>query len=455
MFARIELWLVLLLSIVFACLTIWFSSVVLRASSAGPSKSQLDSVALNIAEVPVNFQNLLKTGIDFLDDGRPVQSSPWLLKGGAEINYPANLNIDDESFADNGYLLVSAYSDDARANIVYIFDLSTQKILHQWVPLPEAVVAASSELSDQQLNGTLSSHETRQGFRAQAPLVLDGGSIVVSSGEGSLAQFDACSRVEWVNPRHWHHSIEKFDDGLIVPVISLGSSDDDSSISPFRNDGYAILSADGKIISELSILDILYDNDLGHFVLGRNIKRDSIHLNDAEVITVSDEFVQAGDIMLSSRHLSAVFLYRPSTNEIVWYKSGPWMAQHDIDYLGNGLFSLFGNDHAIINNFFPRQHSTIYHFNIVNGEVTRPYDVVFSEQRIAATSQGLHRILNNGDAFVEDSNSGVLWRMSEQGVRWRYVHRTAGGIGAMHWSRYFHRDELNLDWIEDLSCPTN
>ena len=246
MFAKVELWLVLFLSISFICLTVWFSSLVLRASSAGPSKSQLEFVALNIAEIPRNLKNLLKTGIDFIDGGRPVQSSPQLLEG----DYATNLNIDDGSFADDGYLLVSAYSDEEQANIVYIFDLSTQKTLHQWLPLPEAVVAASPELSDQQLNGTLSLYETRMGYRAQAPLMLDGGSIVVTSGEGSLAQFDACSRVEWVNPRHWHHSIEKFGDGLIVPVISLESKDD-PSINSFRNDGYAILSADGNILSSI------------------------------------------------------------------------------------------------------------------------------------------------------------------------------------------------------------
>ena len=168
--------------------------------------------------------------------------------------------------------------------------------------------------------------------------------------------------------------------------------------------------------SLVSILDILYENDLEHIVLGRNITSDSIHLNDAEVVTVSDGFVQAGDIMLSSRHLSAVFLYRPSTKEIVWYKSGPWMAQHDIDYLGNGLFSLFGNDNSIMADppFFPRQHSTVYHFDIGSGEVSKLM-LVFSEQGIAAATQGLHRILNNGDAFVEDSNKGILWRMSEKG----------------------------------------
>lgn len=450
MFASVELWLVVLFAIVFACLTVWFGSVVLRASSAGSSKSPLEHIALKVAEVPNNLSTLLKTGIEFSDGRLPVQRSTQILDG----EYAINLNIDDESFVDDGYLLVSAYSGEAGANIVYIFDLGTRTILHQWTPLPEAVVAASSELSDQQLNGTLSKYETRRAYRAQAPLLLDGGSLVVTSGEGSLAQFNPCSQVEWVNPRHWHHSIERFGDGLIVPIISLGS-DDDPKLRPFRNDGYAILTAHGKIIAEESILDIMYDNDLEHIVLGRNITRDSIHLNDAEVIDVTDDFVQAGDIMLSSRHLSAVFLYRPSTNKIVWYKSGPWMAQHDIDYLGKGIFSIFGNDNAIMSNFFPREHSTIYHFNMSSGEVTKPYDAVFSEQGIAAGAQGSHRILNNGDAFVENSNKGELWRMSEQEVRWKYVHRTAGGIGALHWSRYFQRDELNLDWIKDLSCPTS
>ena len=38
---------------------------------------------------------------------------------------------------------------------------------------------------------------------------------------------------------------------------------------------------------------------------------DRIHLNDVEVINYSDEYVKEGDLILSSKHLSSVFLYFP------------------------------------------------------------------------------------------------------------------------------------------------
>ena len=61
---------------------------------------------------------------------------------------------------------------------------------------------------------------------------------------------------------------------------------------------------------------------------------------------IDDKYVKKGDIAFSSRHLSTVFLYRPD-EKIIWLKSGPWLAQHDIDYLGEGIFSIYGNNNYL------------------------------------------------------------------------------------------------------------
>ncbi|MCH8857610.1 MAG: hypothetical protein IIA03_15585, partial [Proteobacteria bacterium] len=50
------------------------------------------------------------------------------------------------------------------------------------------------------------------------------------------------------------------------------------------------------------------------------------------------------DVVLSARNISTVFLFRPSTGKIVWLKTGPWLNQHDVDYHGNGNYTIFGND---------------------------------------------------------------------------------------------------------------
>ena len=49
--------------------------------------------------------------------------------------------------------------------------------------------------------------------------------------------------------------------------------------------------------------------------------------------------------------LSAVFLYRPSSQKIIWLKNGPWLKQHDVDYMGEGIFTIFDNGTIDDNNF--------------------------------------------------------------------------------------------------------
>ena len=50
-----------------------------------------------------------------------------------------------------------------------------------------------------------------------------------------------------------------------------------------------------------------------------------------------------GDLFLSLRNVSAVLLYRPSTDQIVWMKRGPWIGQHDVDILDDHRIGIYDN----------------------------------------------------------------------------------------------------------------
>src|SRR5690606_40126395 len=49
-------------------------------------------------------------------------------------------------------------------------------------------------------------------------------------------------------------------------------------------------------------------------------------------------------LFLSFRHMSMIMLYRPATDEIVWKKQGPWLAQHDVDILDATRIGVFNNN---------------------------------------------------------------------------------------------------------------
>ena len=71
---------------------------------------------------------------------------------------------------------------------------------------------------------------------------------------------------------------------------------------------------------------------------------DPLHINDIEIARESNGFWERGDLVFSARAPDLVFIFRPSTGKVVWQKRGPWLRQHDPDFLEDGRISVFGND---------------------------------------------------------------------------------------------------------------
>ena len=53
-------------------------------------------------------------------------------------------------------------------------------------------------------------------------------------------------------------------------------------------------------------------------------ERDLFHLNSIYPIKENDNF-RKNDLVVSLRNLSTILVYRQSTNQIVWMKTGPWI----------------------------------------------------------------------------------------------------------------------------------
>jgi len=103
------------------------------------------------------------------------------------------------------------------------------------------------------------------------------------------------------------------------------------------------------------------------------------------------------------------------------------------------------NNHIIVGG-----QNEVFIFDPRSQIITTPYHKVFSEAQIKTETEGRLRILNNGDAFVEEQNFGRILRTSNDGVRWTYVNRMQdGSVGFLHWSRYFYRSEIE-EFLESL-----
>jgi len=156
-------------------------------------------------------------------------------------------------------------------------------------------------------------------------------------------------------------------------------------------------------------------------------------------------------VVLSIRNLSTVALVVPESGTIEWLQTGPWLNQHDVNDLGDGRFSIFGNDSVRpTGKILENGYSEIYVFTPAGKRVEMPYTKAMTAAGVRALTEGLVTVLDNGDAFVEESTRDRLLRISREGVRWEYVSpAVVGTTGALHWSRHLPRPSVDLRRIKE------
>lgn len=352
----------------------------------------------------------------------------------------------DPGFKDEGFLLISRYSKAHKQTVVELFDIANQRVMHTWVPDLEAIFKAAP--------GFTSGINTRVAYRSQNPLLMPNGDIVTGSGEGPLVRLDLCGKPVWAIDRHFHHSLEQDASGNIV-AASMTSRNELIPGVKVRDDGIAIISPEGEVIREYSLSQIFLDNDLDTLLFGVGVfEEDRFHLNDVQPLRGKSA---SDGLLLSMRNLSTVALFKPETGKIEWLKTGPWLNQHDAEDLGNGWVSIFGNQFIRgPEKFHHEDRSEIFFYQPRTGRIKTPFRQIFADEKIRTAYEGRAQILDNGDAFVEETLRFRLIRMSEQKLRWVYVNNvTAKTGGALHWSRYLPRSSLGPELVRnlgDLKC---
>ena len=359
------------------------------------------------------------------------------------------LKINDENFEDNGFILFSGYSENEGSSITQIYSLQEKKIIHKWIPPILDIHNVTPK--------HVSEYNLIKNYRMQHPLLTEKGDLIFGRGEGPIAKIDSCSDLIWAIDRHFHHSIEYYKNNIVsVPIIILNNN---KLNFPILDHGFALVDiSSGKIIREYSIIDILIENQYIGLLFGvGEFEYDRIHLNDAEIIKKSDNYFLEGDVMLSSKHLSTVFVFRPSTNKVIWLKTGPWLNQHDIDYQGNGIFTIYGNDtfrYGLVDSYDVFYSSNnIYKYNFPKNTIDKIFSNYMTD--ITTPTQGLHQILNNGDVFVEETDNFKIHRFGKTQKRWQFVNLIDDNkIGSIHWSRYL-TDKTNMKWLKESKCDFN
>ncbi len=213
-------------------------------------------------------------------------------------------------------------------------------------------------------------------------------------------------------------------------------------------DYVTVLSEDGEEKASYSILEMLEDSPYSFVLPTVNHLRepealDILHANSIQVFDGSaagrsPELFREGNILLSLRNVSLVFIYDPGRNEIVWGWGPTNIAfQHKARLLENGRVTIFNNG---------MEESSVVEIDPLSGEMAWEYRGR-GEDRFFTRLLGSAQRLPNGNTLVVDSESGTVFEVTpERKIVWRFVNpaETDGAIAVipeMHRypPDYFHR----------------
>ena len=432
LFRKVALWVVALLAILGATGMVIFGNIAIHTYKGGTRAGRLGDGILFLSNLPELYRRLTNT-----DTYLRVKPDPFPGEGGYSFSYGAGTR------PDAGYLLLSRYDGDDRRSYVEFWDLNAQEMLHRWAPpIDEINAAAKLVTNDLDLVVDKSLHR----MLIRHPAVTAEGDILIKS-RTPFTRVSMCNEVIWSNDESvFHHAVEVDDEGYFW-VASRIEPTEIAYVNreTFLDDAITRVSPEGEIVDQISVAQILIDNDMDRYVYGRSVYMDNpIHLNDIQPVTRSGPHWQKGDLFLSLRSHSLILLYRPSTNEIVWYREGPWTHQHDVDILDDHRISIFDNN-AIKTWAADRVkgHSSILILDFDTGQITSPWDAVLAELSFQTASEGLHRIRENGNLFAEEQNRGRLLELDDDGsVVWTYVNRADdGNVYRVGWSRFLEPEE--------------
>jgi len=407
----------------------------------------LGEVVLRIAEFPSLTMHVfkeLKEGTNLLLPNRFTELDGFRKSG----------VIPQGAKDDPGFLLLSTYDKHTNQSLVKLVKISADQALHEWIP--EIRELAKLDNYERPFNKPVQ----QSSFRMNHPLILEDGGLIFQN-ESSLYKIDACSKVKWFIKGTFHHSNEMDADGNIwVPGVMNPSSYD--GFLSHRDDSIVKISPQGQVLYEKSVARMLEENGY-RGLLGIGFGEDPIHLNDIQPALSDSDFWKKGDLLISIRNRNTVFLFHPETEKITWLRTGPWMAQHDGDFISDHEISVYGNDVISNPRFKGNQggiklmdgYNNVYIYDFRTDSMSLPYLEIMKAMDVRTPAEGLATILENGDVFIEESNHGRLLMLSREKAKWEFTNKINDKwVGIVSWSRYLTAEQLGekISVLQNTQC---
>jgi hypothetical protein len=375
------------------------------------------------------------------------QTKPQLVLTNSQLKN--GFNYLEKSIDPTGYLLVSGWNDSLNQSLVKLLRIKDGKLMHQWLVDISKLNENFNKLQTYGKQNDLSNLTTS----LQHPFLGADGSLIF--GAGGRYKVDRNGKILWSFTDRCHHAIEK-GNGDNFWMCSYNSNLKHSETLQIRDD--ALLQIDGRtgeVLFEKSIYEIFIENgwNRGELFINPQISTltnylDYFHLNDVQPVLEDGPFWKKGDVFFSLRHQNMLVLYRPATNQIIWFKKGPWLRQHDIDILDDHRISVFGNN--VLDAKFPNRkdllidgHNNQYVYDFKLDSVSTPFTALFKKEKVGTYTEGLSRIIADSLIFIEETNHGRILFGNSKNAIWSYVDRVdENHLSMFSWSRYITEEEF-------------
>lgn len=252
----------------------------------------------------------------------------------------------------------------------------------------------------------------------------DTGDLLVLMKDVGLWKLDVDGDVVWKVDGRFHHDLWWADDGRIHVLSRRAVSMPDWHAElEILEDTVTVLSPDGRVVDEWSVLDAVASSahayllpDLGDVQAkpGGTADIDILHTNHIELLPAgAGGRFSAGDVLLSSRNINAVFVLDAATRDVKWiWGPGNVLFQHHPVFLDSGNVLLFDNGR--------KKRSRVLEVDPTTQRIVWRYD---GPPRFYSKTRGSVQRLDNGNTLITISDSGYVREVTADGdVAWSFAN---------------------------------
>ena len=427
---------VLLIIFLFIVGSILFGSLLRHHYLGGTKYKFLQKQAIFLAEIPYNIKRLLKgsaTGIPKLDKYKDKERFKQFISNKRNV-----------------LLVLPQYDHSMGSSRVEIIDLSNFEVIHTF---KHDIIKMNRSIKNKKIYKHQTRDQNLKRFIYKHPLILRDGSLV---SHRPLFKIDICSNLEWINDEeYYHHSITLDHEENIWAVATLDQQSvflEQFKINSFKDNAIIKLNKEGKILFKKSVIEILVENKIFdlNIVNGQFLRRikDPIHLNFIEPALNDTPYWNKGDLFLSIRNQSAIIHYRPTSNKIINYITGPFSQQHAPRIISEKEILIFNNNNFLIDN----DHSEIMIYNFETEKFRKIFNEQLQKEDFKSRTNGISHILSDGALIVEETIHGRIILFNNKGEKeWEFISKDKNGnISKMNWFRIIE-DELFIENFRSLT----